>query len=136
MLNKSCNKILCRNCLSEEIEYCFCKNYCKRNQTLTVSQARKMKNACDQCLECPLCNVILVKRFYGGKYMYMCPYCYWDTSTIKFASPKESDLDSLIYQLKDSASKGYLRKMYDHLIGKLKENEGLTNECKYNYIIK
>ena len=62
----NCNKILCRFCLSEEIEYCACKNYCKINQSLSVNQAKKMKNSCDQCLECPLCGVALIKRNYNG----------------------------------------------------------------------
>jgi hypothetical protein len=61
--------------------------------------------------------------------MYSCQYCFWDTSAIKFACAKETDLDSLIYQLKDSSSKGYLKKMYDHVLQKLKENEGLTSDC-------
>jgi hypothetical protein len=88
-----------------------------------------MKNSCDQCLECPTCNIGLVKRFHDGKYMYSCPYCYWDTGSVKFACPKETDLDSLIYQLKESSTKGYLRKMYDHVLLKLKENEGLVSDC-------
>lgn len=99
-----------------------------------------MKNTCDQCLECPSCGVALIKRYFDSydkstekyssrKYMYVCPYCYWDTSNIKFSCPKETDLDSLIYQLKDTSSKGYLKKMYDHTISKLKENEGLITDC-------
>jgi hypothetical protein len=62
----SCNKILCKFCLLEEIEYCSCKNYCLINQNLSVNQAKKMKNTCDQCLECPVCGVPLVKRNYNG----------------------------------------------------------------------
>lgn len=119
---------MCRFCLTEEIEYCYCKNYCKRNQSVTVTQAKKMKNSCDQCLECPLCFVALVKRQYNGKYLYVCPHCYWDTSNIKFSCTKESDLDSLIFQLKDSSVKGFLKKMYDHCTTKLKENDGLITE--------
>ena len=125
----NCNKILCRFCLNEEIESCFCKNYCKRHQSISVTQAKKMKNTCDQCLECPNCSVGLVKRFMNGKYMYVCPFCYWDTTTIKFVTSKESDLDSLIFQLKESSTKGYLKKMYDHIINRLKDNEGLITEC-------
>ncbi len=64
----------------------------------------------------------------------MCPYCYWDTANIKFACPKETDLDSLIHQLKDSANKGFMKKMYDHLQNKLKENEGMTFESKIKSI--
>jgi hypothetical protein len=41
---------------------------------------------------------------------------------------KESDLDSLIFQLKESSTKGYLKKMYDHIINRLKDNEGLITE--------
>ncbi len=61
----NCNKILCRFCLTEEIEYCSCKNNCKLNQIVSVTTAKKMRNSCDQCLECPLCGVALVKRFYN-----------------------------------------------------------------------
>ena len=60
--NFRCNKILCRYCLIEEINYCYCKNYCKRNQSVSVNQAKRMKNSCDQCLECPSCQTTLVKR--------------------------------------------------------------------------
>jgi hypothetical protein len=62
--------------------------------------------------------------------VYMCTYCYWDTSNIKFACQKETDLDSLIHQLKESSNKGFLKKMYDHIMIKLKENEGLSTESK------
>lgn len=85
-----------------------------------------MKNTCDQCIECPTCNVPMNKRFYDGKYMYVCPYCYLDTGTIKFSCARETDLDGLIFQLKESQTKGYLRKMYEHVITKLKENENLS----------
>lgn len=54
--------------------------------------------------------------------MYLCPYCYWDTSNIKFAKEKEIELDSLIGQLKDASCSGYLNKMYLHSLNKLKEN--------------
>ncbi len=64
----------------------------------------------------------------------MCPYCYWDTANIKFACQKETDLDGLIHQLKDSTNKGLLKKMYDHVQLKLKENEGLSNDSKNNII--
>src|SRR6185312_11153372 len=104
------------------------KNYCKRNQNLSRGQGRKMKNTCDQCMECPLCGVVLAKRHFDGKYIFMCPYCYWDTSNIKFSTAKETDLDSLIYQLKDSSNKGFLKKMYDHVLVKLKENENINSE--------
>ena len=40
----------------EEIEFCYCKNYCKRNQSLSINQAKRLKNTCDQCLECPTCK--------------------------------------------------------------------------------
>jgi hypothetical protein len=63
--------------------------------------------------------------------MYACPYCYWDTNSVKFACVKEIDLDSLIYQLKEFSMKGYLRKMYDHVLQKLRENEGLVSDCLY-----
>lgn len=62
--------------------------------------------------------------------MYVCPYCYWDTSNIKFACQKETDLDSLIHQLKDSTNKGLLKKMYDYCNNKLTENEMLSIESK------
>ena len=64
----------------------------------------------------------------------MCPYCYWDTANIKFACQKETDLDGLIHQLKDSTNKGLLKKMYDHVQLKLKENEGLSIDSKNNII--
>jgi hypothetical protein len=87
-----------------------------------------MKNTCDQCLECPNCSVVLVTRCVNGKYLYICPYCYWDTTTIKFVISKESDLDSLIFQLKESSTKEYLKKMYDFIINRLKYNEGLITQ--------
>ena len=61
----------------------------------------------------------------------MCPYCYWDTTPIKFACKKEVDLDGLIHQLKDSVNKGLLKKMYDHIQTKLKENEGISLTGRY-----
>jgi hypothetical protein len=59
--------------------------------------------------------------------MYSCPNCYWDTASLKFACQKETDLDSLIHQLKDSTNKGLLKKMFDYCQLKLKENEGLND---------
>lgn len=84
-----------------------------------------MKNSCDQCLECPSCNIPMTKRMSDNKYFYACGYCYYDTNVIKFACAKESDLDSLVIQLKDSQTKGYLKKLYDHNLLKLKQNENL-----------
>ena len=46
----------------------------------------------------------------------------------KFDFNTIDDFDSLIYQLKESSSKGYLRKMYDHVLNKLKDNEGLVSD--------
>ena len=58
--------MLCQYCLDEEIEICYCKNFCKRNQSMSVNQAKKNKYTCDQCLECPLCLTVLVKRKLQG----------------------------------------------------------------------
>lgn len=67
------------------------------------------------------------------KFMYVCQYCYWDTSNIKFAFAKESELDNIIFQLKESYVKGSLKKMYDHVMNKLKENEGLVDRNIYYF---
>ncbi len=52
--------------MDEEIETCFCKNACKRNQSMSVNQAKKNKFTCDECLKCPICQSILkIKKFKG-----------------------------------------------------------------------
>ena len=123
MLLSRCNKVLCGSCLCEEIEYCYCKNNCRRNQSVQVQQAKALKNSCDQCLECPNCKLILIKKQIDGKFVYSCSYCSWDTSNIKFISKEENDIEMLIYQLKESNIKGYLKKNYDLVNGNLKKNE-------------
>jgi len=67
-------------------------------------------------------------------WVYICSYCNWDTSVRKFAYAKESDLSLVIDQVKEHSNKGFLRKMYDCVVFKLKENEGLFTERKYTYI--
>ena len=69
--------------------------------------------------------------FYVRKYVYFCTYCYWDTTEKKLTTDKETDLDNIIFQLKDTSNKGYLKKMYDHLVSKLKKNEQ-TNTINLN----
>lgn len=72
-------------------------------------------------------------------WLYICSYCNWDTSVRKFAYAKESDLNMVIEQVKEHSNKGYLKKMYDSMMLKLKENEGLSVERnithKYYFII-
>ena len=63
--------------------------------------------------------------------MYFCTYCYWDTTEKKLTTDKETDLDNIIFQLKDTSNKGYLKKMYDYLVSKLKKNEQ-TNTINLN----
>ncbi len=63
-------------------------------------------------------------------WVYICSYCNWDTSVRKFAYAKESDLSLVIDQIKEHSNKGFLRKMYDCVVFKLKENEGLFTERK------
>lgn len=92
---------------------------------LNVQQAKSNKNSCDQCLECPNCKVPLIKRVIDGKYVYACSYCSWDTSNIKFVTKDENDIEGLIYQLKESNVKGYLRKAYDGALNRLKSNEDM-----------
>ncbi len=59
----------------------------------STNDLKRLKNSCNYCLECPSCQIALVKRQSEGKFYYICPYCYWDTSNIKFSSQKESELD-------------------------------------------
>lgn len=127
----SCNIVICGNCLTEEIEYCYCKNYCKRNQCVPINQAKGIKNSCDQCLECPTCKIALIKKVIDGKYVYGCNYCSWDTSNIKFVSKDENDIEGLIYQLKESNIKGYLKKAYDLTLNKLKGNDVINKKIMY-----
>lgn len=124
----SCNKVLCGRCLNEEIEYCYCKSNCRKNQNVHVNQAKSIKNSCDQCLECPSCKVVLNKKLIDGKFVYACSYCFWDSSNIKFVSKEEVEIEGLIYQLKDSNIKGYLRKYYDNVLNKLKSNDEATRK--------
>jgi hypothetical protein len=63
-------------------------------------------------------------------YLYVCPYCYWDTENIKFACQKETELDGYVQDLKESTNKGLLKKMFDHIQTKLKDNEGLNSDSK------
>jgi len=118
----NCNKVLCSKCPIEEVEYCYCKNNCRRNQYVQVGQTKNLKNSCDQCMECPNCRVVLNKKVIDGKYLYACSYCSWDTTSIKFVSKEENDIEMLIYQLKESSVKGYLKKNYDLVLSKLKES--------------
>ena len=62
--------------------------------------------------------------------MYACPYCYWDTSNIKFAKAKETDLDILIGQLQERSCSGLLKRMYSYSLNKLKKQEDLFIEEK------
>lgn len=116
--------------MSEEIEYCYCKNNCQRNKCISVSQAKKFKNRCDQCLECPNCQTALVKKIIDEKYLYACNYCLWDTSQIKFVSKKENDIEGLIYQLKETNIKGYLKKNYDLMFNRLKATDEVNFDGK------
>ena len=109
--------------MSEEIEYYYCKNYCQRNRFLKASDAKSMRNRCDQCLECPNCSVALTKKTSDNKHLYGCNYCNWESSNIKFITKEEHDLNGLIYQLKCSNAKGYLEKNYSSTLNKLKSNE-------------
>lgn len=118
----NCNKVICSKCPIEEVEYCYCKNNCRRNQYVQVNQTKNLKNSCDQCMECPNCRVVLNKKVIDGKYLYACSYCSWDTTSIKFVTKEENDIELLIYQLKDSSVKGYLKKNYDIVLNRLKEN--------------
>jgi len=65
----------------------------------------------------------LFKNWIYSKFVYFCTYCYWDTTEKKLTTDKETDLDNIIFQLKDTSSKGYMKKMYDHLVSKLKKND-------------
>lgn len=85
-----------------------------------------MRNRCDQCLECPNCNIALTKKYSQNKHYYGCNYCNWDTSNIKFSTENELDLNGLIYQLKAFNNKGYLEKNYNLISNKLKSNEQLN----------
>lgn len=97
---------------------------------MNAIEAKKRKSTCDLCLECPLCFTGLVKRCYNGSFMYACPYCYWDTSNIKFSKPKETDLDILIGQLQERSCSGLLKRMYSYSLNKLKKQEDLFIEEK------
>ena len=122
----SCKIVQCNFCLSEEIEYCYCKNSCKRNKCISVTQAKKAKNRCDQCLECPNCQTALIKKFSDKKYFYACTYCLWDTSQIKFVSEEENNIEELIYQLKQTNNSGYLKKNFDQMVNKIKDSDELN----------
>ena len=116
--------------MNTEYEFYVCKNNCKRNQNIKSEGVKKIKSTCDLCLECPLCFSGLVKRCYNNTFMYACPYCYWDTSNIKFAKAKETDLDILIGQLQERSCSGFLKRMYTHALNKLKKQENIFAEEK------
>jgi hypothetical protein len=57
------------------------------------------------------------------KFVFYCQYCNWSSSENKLIFNKEADAASAAFQIKDFYNKGYLKKMYDHLVDKLKKNE-------------
>jgi hypothetical protein len=72
--------------------------------------------------------IIYITSYLIRLWLYICSYCNWDTSVRKFAYSKENELSMVIEQVKEHSNKGYLKKMYDSVIFKLKEREGLSTE--------
>lgn len=59
----------------------------------------------------------------------------WDTSQIKFISKNENDIEGLIYQLKETNMKGYLKKNYDSMLAKLKSSDEVNFDGKFKNVI-
>ena len=126
----NCNKIMCRFCITTEYEHSGCKNSCSRNRIIKKQNSNDKKNKCDICLECPICFSALIKRHLNSTFMYSCPYCYYDTSYIKFSKTKELELDRAIGKLQEVSSSGHLKKMYNLILKKLKEKDNIFCEDK------
>ena len=126
----NCNKIICRYCITSEYENSGCKNSCSRNRIINKQNSNDKKNKCDVCLECPICFSALIKRNLNGNFMYACPYCYYDTSYIRFSKTKEIELDHAIGKLQEVSSSGHLKKMYNSILKKLKEKDNIFSEDK------
>lgn len=136
LIKFSCKKVICNLCVIEEIEYCYCKNSCKKNKCVSVNQAKKNKNRCDQCLECPNCKTGLVKRVVDDKHFYSCTYCLWDTTNVKLVSKNESDIEGIIYQLKEASIKGFLRKNYDLISNNIKSLDEVNYEGNFIFDLR
>ena len=52
------------------------------------------------------------------------------SSQIKFISKNENDIEGLIYQLKETNMKGYLKKNYDLMLTKLKTSDEVNFDGK------
>lgn len=51
-----CKSVVCRKCLSEEVDFYFCPQ-CQ--QTVSQYDAENFRNRCSRCYECPNClNVV------------------------------------------------------------------------------
>lgn len=72
-----------------------------------------------------------MKRVVDDKHFYSCSYCLWDTTNIKFVSKNESDIEGLIFQLKETNIKGYLRKNYDLMSNNIKLLDEVNYEGMY-----
>ena len=126
----NCNKVMCRFCISSEYEYSGCKNSCSRNRIISKQSSNDKKNKCDVCLECPKCFSALIKRNLNGNFMYVCSYCYYDTTNIRLSRTKEVELDLTVGKIQESSSGGYLKKMYVNVCKKLKDNMFSDNKMK------
>ena len=66
-----------------------------------------------------------MKRYINGYYLYQCPFCYWNSASLKFMKEKEQDLDNLIWQLQESSCNGFLSKMYSHCLSNLQKQSDI-----------
>lgn len=90
----TCTKIVCKYCMTEEIDSFFCRN-CMENMPST--EAKAFRNRCFRCFQCPICFTtlqIISEQVRSGKlYHFSCQHCFWDSVSIGIQG---GTLDSLL----------------------------------------
>lgn len=131
-----CNEIRCKYCVRTEYEYFQCKNNCKLpNQS--DEKTKDAKNCCDSCLECPLCFTPLSKREIAGKFLLLCPSCYWSSKEMGLEKNSEKEFNTLIEKLNEEFCSSFLKRMYSVVQEKLKAGDlfqgGEGGDKKFEY---
>lgn len=126
-----CKEIKCQYCTITEGKKFQCKAGCV-NQFVSDSKTKNIKFCCSNCLECPLCFVPLVKKYYLDKLYLSCPSCYWNSIKANISKRKKEDFEKYIQRMNEEACNGFLKKMYNTILNKLSNDPLVTLDANRN----